>query len=72
VKDNNFDSILPSDTKERRKTLADEILRQTNMEDHFQPAAPEDKLTPYSDQFYCNVPLFQHKAVAQAVGLGSA
>ena len=47
---NNFDSMLPQDTKDRRKVLADELLQQTSVDDHFKPTMAEEKPTPYSDE----------------------
>jgi hypothetical protein len=44
--------MLPEDTKERRQALADQTLQQSAVDDHFKPATPEDKPTPYSDELF--------------------
>lgn len=44
--------MLAEDSKERRKAVADEILKQTSVDDHFKKAAPEDKPTPYTDELF--------------------
>lgn len=44
--------MLPEDTKERRQALAEQTLRQSAVDDHFKPATPEDKPTPYSDELF--------------------
>jgi len=44
--------MLPEDTKERRQALTDQTLRQSVVDDHFKPATPEDKPTPYSDKLF--------------------
>lgn len=43
--------MLPGDSKERRAVLAEELV-QTSVDDHFKPATPEDKPTPYSDDLF--------------------
>ena len=50
-KANNFDSMLPEDTKERRAALL-ESLRQTNVTEHFAKAQPEEGPPPYSDDLF--------------------
>ncbi|KIL55648.1 hypothetical protein M378DRAFT_90604, partial [Amanita muscaria Koide BX008] len=51
-KQNDFESMLPDDTKARRMALSAETLRQTEVEDHFTKQKPEDKPPPYSDKFF--------------------
>jgi hypothetical protein len=57
AKRNNFDSMLPKDAQERRKSLADTNLRQSAVDDHFKVARPEDKPGLYTDD------LFQEAAI---------
>ncbi|KAH8977740.1 hypothetical protein EDB86DRAFT_2761431, partial [Lactarius hatsudake] len=46
---NNFDSMLPDDTKQRREATLDSSLKtqQTTLAAHFNPHEPDS--TPYSD-----------------------
>ena len=44
--------MLPKDTQERRKSVADQILRQSVVDNHFKPACPEDKPVSYTDNLF--------------------
>lgn len=44
--------MLPEDTKRRRQALLQQQLRQSAVDDHFQPVAPEDKPVSYSDEIF--------------------
>jgi hypothetical protein len=44
--------MLPEDTEARRKALAENLLRQSSVNDHFKPALLVDKPQPYSDQLF--------------------
>jgi hypothetical protein len=46
--------MLPQDTRDRRKSLADELLHQTSVDDHFKPTTAEEKPTAYSDEIFKN------------------
>jgi hypothetical protein len=52
AKANNFDSMLPEDTKKRRAAVAEETLRQSQVHEHFDKAKPEDKPKVYTDEIF--------------------
>ena len=52
---NNFNSMLLQDMKDRQKVLANELLWQTSVDDHFKPTMAEEKPTPYSDENFKDV-----------------
>jgi len=45
--------MLPEDTKARAAAKVEEQLRQTNVDNHFKPANPEDKKPVYSHALLC-------------------
>ena len=49
---NNFDSMLPEDTKACCAQVLEENLQQTNVNDHFKPALKEAQPELYSDEFF--------------------
>ncbi|KAI9429899.1 hypothetical protein H4582DRAFT_1825324 [Lactarius indigo] len=52
--DNNFESMLPEDTKRRREAAANKLLRsqQSAVTDHFRPEDPSTRRIPYSDSAF--------------------
>ncbi|KAF8950694.1 hypothetical protein BDZ97DRAFT_1687043 [Flammula alnicola] len=50
-KKNNFESMLPEDTKACQAALLEEMI-QTQVGDHFSQAQPEDKPEPYTDEIF--------------------
>ncbi|KAF8800351.1 hypothetical protein BYT27DRAFT_7038647, partial [Phlegmacium glaucopus] len=51
AKENNFESMLPRDSKARRDAER-EHLSQTLVEDHYTVQKPEDKPVPYSNELF--------------------
>ncbi|KAF8800066.1 hypothetical protein BYT27DRAFT_7012753, partial [Phlegmacium glaucopus] len=51
-KQNNFESMLPKDTKARRATFLETTLRQSQVDSHFNPMKPEDKPKPYTNKLF--------------------
>ena len=44
--------MLPEDTEARHKAVAEKLLKQTSVNEHFKPAAPVEKPQPYSDELF--------------------
>ena len=44
--------MLPNNAQERWKSLAEQTLRQSAVDDHFKVARPEDKPVPYTDELF--------------------
>lgn len=44
--------MLAEDSKERHKAVANELLKQISVDDHFKKVTTEDKPTPYTDELF--------------------
>ena len=44
--------MLPEDTKKRRAVIVEESLRQSQVNEHFDKAKPEDKPKIYTDEIF--------------------
>jgi trans-aconitate methyltransferase len=44
--------MLPEDTKKRRAVMVEETLRQSQVNEHFEKAKPEDKPKVYTDEIF--------------------
>ncbi|KAI9430688.1 hypothetical protein F5148DRAFT_990532, partial [Russula earlei] len=51
-KSSNFLSMLPKDAKIRCKEALKKVMEQSQVDDHFHPTNPDDRLTPYSDEVF--------------------
>ena len=52
AKANNFNSMLPENTKVCCAKVLEENIHQMNVDDHFKPAPKEEKPDPYSDELF--------------------
>ena len=52
MKANNFESMLPDDTKAHHTKILEDKLLQTNVDDHFKPMPQEEKPDPYSNETF--------------------
>jgi len=44
--------MLPEDTKKRRASTVEDTLRQSQVNEHFNVAKPEDKPKAYTDEIF--------------------